>query len=111
MAATMILGAINKDGLAQIKVRIQDRKSKTHIRMGTGLYINHTIWERRNDEKYLDRFVKNKDVMNTLEAASEIRRAIDAEYMADRRKRREEWRLEMKRRKQEEFELLSELTK
>ena len=82
MAATMILGAINKDGLAQIKVRIQDRKSKTHIRMGTGLYINHTIWERRNDEKYLDRFVKNKDVMNTLEAASEIRRAIDAAYNA-----------------------------
>lgn len=78
----MILGAINKDGLAQIKVRIQDRKSKTHIRMGTGLYINHTIWERRNDEKYLDRFVKNKDVMNTLEAASEIRRAIDAAYNA-----------------------------
>lgn len=82
MAATMILGAINKDGLAQIKVRIQDRKSKTHIRMGTGLYINHMIWERRNDEKYLDRFVKNKDVMNTLEAASEIRRAIDAAYNA-----------------------------
>ena len=82
MAATMILGAINKNGLAQIKVRIQDRKSKTHIRMGTGLYINHTIWERRNDEKYLDRFVKNKDVINTLEAASEIRRAIDAAYNA-----------------------------
>lgn len=78
----MILGAINKNGLAQIKVRIQDRKSKTHIRMGTGLYINHTIWERRNDEKYLDRFVKNKDVINTLEAASEIRRAIDAAYNA-----------------------------
>ncbi|MGN1212027.1 MAG: phage integrase SAM-like domain-containing protein, partial [Candidatus Cryptobacteroides sp.] len=80
MAATMILGAINKNGLAQIKVRIQDRKSKTHIRMGTGLYINHLIWERRNDEKYLDKFVKNKDVMSTLEAASEIRRAIDAAY-------------------------------
>ena len=78
----MILGAINKNGLAQIKVRIQDRKSKTHIRMGTGLYMNHTIWERRNDEKYLDRFVKNKDVINTLEAASEIRRAIDAAYNA-----------------------------
>ena len=49
------------------------------------------------------------------ETVSSIRKQFDdnrssyAEYMADRRKRREEWRLEMKRRKQEEFELMSEL--
>ena len=64
-----------------------------------------TIWECQ----------LKKDVFG--DTVSSIRKQLDdnrssyAEYMADRRKRREEWRMEMKRRKQEEFELLSELTK
>lgn len=62
-----------------------------------------TIWECQ----------LNKEVLE--ETVSSIRKQLDdnrssyAEYMADRRKRREEWRLEMKRRKQDEFELMSEL--
>ena len=77
MAATMQLGAINKDGLAQIFISIQDRKSKTHIRQATGLYINASIWEKRNDEKALDRYSRNEDVMRILNSATEIRRTID----------------------------------
>ena len=77
MAATMQLGAINKDGLAQIFISIQDRKSKTHIRQATGLYINAGIWEKRNDEKALDRYSRNEDVMRILNAATEIRRTVD----------------------------------
>lgn len=77
MAATMQLGAINKEGLAQIFVSIQDRKSKTHIRQATGLYINAGIWEKRNDEKALDKLSKNEEVMRVLNSATEIRRTID----------------------------------
>ena len=62
-----------------------------------------TIWECQLKKEVLE------------ETVSSIRKQLDdnrssyAEYMADRRKRREEWRLEMKRRKQDEFELMSEL--
>ncbi len=80
MAATMQLGAINKDGLAQIFISIQDRKSKTHIRQATGLYINASIWEKRNDEKALDRYSKNGDIMRILNSATEIRRTIDGMF-------------------------------
>ena len=74
----MLLGVPNSDGLAQIFIRIQDRRTKTHIHQGTGLYINQNIWERRNDEKFIDRFSKNPDVLRTLECASEIRRTVDS---------------------------------
>lgn len=77
MAATMQLGAISKDGLAQIFISIQDRKSKTHIRQATGLYINASVWEKRNDEKALDRYSRNEDVMHILNSATEIRRTVD----------------------------------
>ena len=80
MAATMQLGAINKDGLAQIFISIQDRKSKTHIRQATGLYINASIWEKRNDEKALDRYSKNEDIIRILNSATEIRRTIDGMF-------------------------------
>ena len=80
MAATMQLGAINKDGLAQIFISIQDRKSKTHIRQATGLSINASIWEKRNDEKALDRYSKNEDIMRILNSATEIRRTIDGMF-------------------------------
>ncbi|MCI7177240.1 MAG: phage integrase SAM-like domain-containing protein [Candidatus Cryptobacteroides sp.] len=78
MAATMLLGVVNPDGLAQIFVRIQDRRSKTHIHQATGLFINQHIWEKRNDEKFVDRYAKNPDVRRTLETASEIRRTLDS---------------------------------
>ena len=74
----MLLGVVNPDGLAQIFVRIQDRKSKTHIHQATGLFINQHIWEKRNDEKFVDRYAKNPDVRRTLETASEIRRTLDS---------------------------------
>ena len=80
MAATMELGAINKDGLAQIFIRIQDRKTKTQIRQATGLYVNHVVWEKRNDERAMDKFRKNADVAYTLDAAAEIRRAVNSRF-------------------------------
>lgn len=78
MAATMLLGVVNSDGLAQIFVRIQDRRSKTHIHQATGLFINQHIWEKRNDEKFVDRYAKNPEVRRTLDNASEIRRTLDS---------------------------------
>ena len=74
----MLLGVVNPDGLAQIFVRIQDRRSKTHIHQATGLFINQHVWEKRNDEKFVDRYAKNPDVRRTLETASEIRRTLDS---------------------------------
>ena len=64
-----------------------------------------TIWECQ-----LKKDVFEETVSSILKQLDDNRSSY-AEYMADRRKRREEWRMEMKRRKQEEFELLSELTK
>lgn len=64
-----------------------------------------TVWECQMKKDVLTTTVE------TIRKQLEDNRSSYAEYMADRRKRREEWRLEMKRRKQEEFELLSELTK
>ena len=74
MAATMVLGVVGKDGLAQIKVRVQDFKTKLQIKQGTGLYINESIWAKRNDEKARDKFLKHDDIRRTLETADEIRR-------------------------------------
>lgn len=74
----MLLGVVNSDGLAQIFVRIQDRRSKTHIHQATGLFINQHIWEKRNDEKFVDRYAKNPEVRRTLDNASEIRRTLDS---------------------------------
>ena len=62
MAATMQLGVVNPQGLAQIFVEIRDRRTKAHIKQGTGLYINHLIWEKRNDEKALDKYIKNPEI-------------------------------------------------
>ncbi|MGM9738049.1 MAG: phage integrase SAM-like domain-containing protein, partial [Candidatus Cryptobacteroides sp.] len=82
MAATMLLGKVNKDGLAQIFVRVQDFNHKIQIKQATGLFINPTVWEKRNDEKALDKFLKNPDIANTLAAASEIRRVINSRFEA-----------------------------
>lgn len=64
-----------------------------------------TIWECQLKKDVFE------DTVRSIRKQLDDNRSSYAEYMADRRKRREEWRLEMKRRKQEEFELLSELTK
>ena len=78
MAATMVLGVVGKDGLAQIKVRVQDFKTKLQIKQGTGLYINESIWAKRNDEKARDKFLKHDDIRRTLETADEIRRTVNS---------------------------------
>ena len=64
-----------------------------------------TIWECQLKKDVFE------DTVRSIRKQLDDNRSSYAEYMADRRKRREEWRLEMKRRKQAEFELLSELTK
>lgn len=80
MAATMLLGPVSKEGLAQIFVRVQDFNHKIQIKQATGLYISPVVWEKRNDEKALDKYRKNNDIMNTLASASEIRRTINARF-------------------------------
>ena len=80
MAATMELGAVNKEGMAQIFIRIQDRKTKTQIRQATGLYINQDIWEKRSDEKAMDRFLKNEELAYTFNAVAEIRRTVNSRF-------------------------------
>lgn len=82
MAATMLLGAVGKNGLAQIFIRVQDFKSKIQIKQATGLLISPSVWEKRNDEKALDRYSKNPEIMNALASASEIRRTINARFEA-----------------------------
>lgn len=76
----MQLGVVNPKGLAQIFVEIRDRRTKAHIKQGTGLYINHLIWEKRNDEKALDKYTKNPEIARTLALATEIRRTINSIY-------------------------------
>ena len=76
----MELGAVNKEGMAQIFIRIQDRKTKTQIRQATGLYINQDIWDKRNDEKAMDRFLKNVELANTFNAVAEIRRTVNSRF-------------------------------
>lgn len=80
MACTFFLGAVNKDGLAQIRLRVQDFKLKIQIKQSTGLLINPTVWEKRNDEKALDKYAKNPEIMETLAKATEIRRVINSHY-------------------------------
>lgn len=76
----MLLGSVSKEGLAQIFVRVQDFNHKIQIKQATGLYISPVVWEKRNDEKALDKYRKNNDIMNTLASASEIRRTINARF-------------------------------
>lgn len=76
----MLLGPVSKEGLAQIFVRVQDFNHKIQIKQATGLYISPVVWEKRNDEKALDKYRKNNDIMNTLASASEIRRTINARF-------------------------------
>ena len=78
----MLLGSVSKEGLAQIFVRVQDFNHKIQIKQATGLYISPVVWEKRNDEKALDKYHKNADIMNTLANASEIRRTINARFEA-----------------------------
>lgn len=76
----MLLGPVSKEGLAQIFVRVQDFNHKIQIKQATGLYISPVVWDKRNDEKALDKYRKNNDIMNTLASASEIRRTINARF-------------------------------
>ena len=78
----MLLGVVNPEGCAQIFISVQDRRTKTHIKQGTGLFINETIWENRNNEKYMDKFQKNPDVMKTLNASREIRQTVNSRFEA-----------------------------
>lgn len=76
----MLLGVVNPEGCAQIFISVQDRRTKTHIKQGTGLFINETIWENRNNEKYMDKFQKNPEIMKTLNASREIRQTVNSRF-------------------------------
>ncbi len=82
MAATLLLGPVRDDGLAPIFLRVQDFKSGLQIKQKTGLLIAPSVWEKRSDEKALDKFMKIPDLARTLNACTEIRRAINAQFEA-----------------------------
>lgn len=53
MAENFVLSPSIKDGKAQIFVRVQSRKLKVDVRLGTNLFIEPNIWERRNNPTYM----------------------------------------------------------
>ena len=82
MAATLLLGPAGPDGLSPIVLRVQDFKSKAQVRQKTGLLIRKDIWDKRSNEKFMDKFPEGSDVRRTLDAAGEIRRIINARFDA-----------------------------
>ena len=80
MAATLLLGPEREDGLAPIFLRVQDFKSGLQIKQKTGLLIAPSVWEKRNDDKALDKFMKIPELARTLNACTEIRRSINAQF-------------------------------
>lgn len=84
MAATFSLGAIRKDGLAPIIVRIQDFNSGLQIKQKTGLLISPKIWEKQNDPRYADKFEQNPEVSKVLNTVKEIRQTINGIFAGGR---------------------------
>jgi len=80
MAATLMLGNDVEDGLAPIMVRVQDYYAKIQVKKSTGLLISRKIWERRNDEKYMEKYKDNRDVQDVLSQAREIRDIINRKF-------------------------------
>ncbi len=80
MATTFNLGKVSRSGEAPIFVNVQDHKSKTHVYQKTGLSIVPKIWEKRDNEKFMDKYRNNPDVQRVLLAVSEIRFQIDARF-------------------------------
>ena len=60
-----------------------------------------TIWECQLKKDVFE------DTVSSIRKQLDDNRASYVEYMADRRKRRDEWQAEMRRRKEAEFEALS----
>ena len=80
MAISFALGASSREGVAQIKVRVQTLNPPLNIKHGTGLYISPTIWKHRKDDRYMKPYLKNKTVMDTLDLVEEIRKTLEGMF-------------------------------
>ena len=80
MAISFALGASSRDGVAQIKVRVQTLNPPLNIKQGTGLYISPTIWKHRHDNRYMKPYLKNEPVMDALNLVEEIRITLEGMF-------------------------------
>ena len=80
MAISFALGASSRDGVAQIKVRVQTLNPPLNIKHGTGLYISPTIWKHRHEDRYMKTYLKNKTVMDTLDLVEKIRKTLEGMF-------------------------------
>ena len=80
MAISFALGASSRDGVAQIKVRVQTLNPPLNIKQGTGLYISPTIWKHRHEDRYMKTYLKNKTVMDTLDLVEKIRKILEGMF-------------------------------
>ena len=72
MAVNFVLSPSIKDGKAQIFVRVQSRKLKVDVRLGTNLFIEPNIWERRNNPTYMRQYRDNEIIQRILGAVNDM---------------------------------------
>ena len=70
--------------MVHIFVRVQQKSTKLDCRMGTNLYIEERIWERRGNTNYMDRFRDNAQVQFVLNKIQAIATACQAKLRAEK---------------------------
>lgn len=82
MAVKYFLDELDPDGLAVIKIRVQNRVPKIDVKQKTPLRILPRIWNfDRNDPKF-NRILVNPEIKKIFDDTDEIRRVIDGKISA-----------------------------
>lgn len=84
MSTTFFTKKPDKNGLVHIFVRVQQPSTKLDCRMGTNLYIEERIWERRGNTNYMDKFRDNESVQFVINKVQEIAIACQAKLRSEK---------------------------
>lgn len=84
MSTTFFTKKPDKSGMVHIFVRVQQKSTKLDCRMGTNLYIEERIWERRGNTNYMDKFRNNTQVQYVFNKLLAITTACQAKLRAEK---------------------------
>lgn len=79
MSTIYSIGPTLKDGKAAIFVQVQNRNPKIHVFRKIGLTIVPSIWEKRNNKGFKEKYKDNLEIVKFFNKLDDIRAAIEGQ--------------------------------
>ena len=83
MSTTFFTKTPDKNGMVNIFVRVQQKKTGLNCRLNTHLYLESGIWERRGNTSYMEKYRKNETVQKVLHIMDDIYKECEAKIRKD----------------------------